>query len=303
MADHDGRLRFRYSHDAAAAALAAMAEPVAADLKEVVCPVLLVRGDRSHIFTAADAERAAASLPPLPDRDRSRRAHAALGLPGRDRGAGQEGFVSTHLPNVNQRTSAYTITPTSTTNQHADRHPQPSRRRCSTTRSAGSGGGYIGASPAAIRCASACASSAFTSAAATSVSTPRRSCDLGLAGAAVAQLDEVAHGARPPCHAESWLASCPAKRKKRLSGWGGMKSSGECVNMSRPVARIAAWAGVELIQQPLHPARAEDGARSATPRRQAPGLTSRAISGSTSTWNWIPYAERAVPEGLVGEGG
>lgn len=62
VADHDGRLRFRYSHDAAAAALAAMAEPVAADLKEVVCPVLLVRGDRSHIFTAADAERAAASL-------------------------------------------------------------------------------------------------------------------------------------------------------------------------------------------------------------------------------------------------
>jgi pimeloyl-ACP methyl ester carboxylesterase len=62
VADHDGRLRFRYSHDAAAAALAAMAEPVAADLKQVVCPVLLVRGDRSHLFTAADAERAAAEL-------------------------------------------------------------------------------------------------------------------------------------------------------------------------------------------------------------------------------------------------
>jgi lipase len=62
VADHDGRLRFRYSHDAAAAALAALAEPVAADLKEVVCPVLLVRGDRSHLCTAADAERAAAEL-------------------------------------------------------------------------------------------------------------------------------------------------------------------------------------------------------------------------------------------------
>jgi pimeloyl-ACP methyl ester carboxylesterase len=62
VADHDGRLRFRYSHDAAAAALAAMAEPVAANLKEVVCPVLLVRGDRSTLFSAADAERAASKL-------------------------------------------------------------------------------------------------------------------------------------------------------------------------------------------------------------------------------------------------
>jgi len=62
VADHDGRLRFRYSHDAAAAALAALAEPVAADLKEVVCPALLVRGDRSPLCTEADAERAAAEL-------------------------------------------------------------------------------------------------------------------------------------------------------------------------------------------------------------------------------------------------
>lgn len=62
VGDHDGRLRFRYSHDAAAAALAALAEPVGADLKEVVCPVLLVRGDRSRVFTAADAERAATEL-------------------------------------------------------------------------------------------------------------------------------------------------------------------------------------------------------------------------------------------------
>ena len=39
VVDQDGRLRFRYSHDAAAAALEAMAEP-AEGLKEVVCPVL-----------------------------------------------------------------------------------------------------------------------------------------------------------------------------------------------------------------------------------------------------------------------
>ena len=62
VADHDGRLRFRYSHDAAAAALAAMAEPVAANLKEVVCPVLLVRGDHSQLFTPADAIRASVLL-------------------------------------------------------------------------------------------------------------------------------------------------------------------------------------------------------------------------------------------------
>jgi pimeloyl-ACP methyl ester carboxylesterase len=62
VADRDGRLRFRYSHDAAAAALAAMAEPVAANLKEVVCPVLLVRGDHSQLFTAEDAAGAAAEL-------------------------------------------------------------------------------------------------------------------------------------------------------------------------------------------------------------------------------------------------
>src|SRR6478672_3378045 len=43
VVDQDGRLRFRYSHDAAAAALAALAAP-AECLKEVVCPVLLVRG-------------------------------------------------------------------------------------------------------------------------------------------------------------------------------------------------------------------------------------------------------------------
>jgi pimeloyl-ACP methyl ester carboxylesterase len=61
VVDQDGRLRFRYSHDAAAAALEALAEP-AGHLKEVVCPVLLVRGERSDLLSAADAEQAAAEL-------------------------------------------------------------------------------------------------------------------------------------------------------------------------------------------------------------------------------------------------
>jgi len=61
VVDQDGRLRFRYSHDAAAAALEALGAPVE-NLKEVVCPVLLVRGDRSDLLTAADAELAAAEL-------------------------------------------------------------------------------------------------------------------------------------------------------------------------------------------------------------------------------------------------
>ncbi len=61
VVDNDGRLRFRYSHAAAAAALESLAEPVGS-LKEIVCPVLIVRGDRSDLLSAADAERAAAEL-------------------------------------------------------------------------------------------------------------------------------------------------------------------------------------------------------------------------------------------------
>jgi lipase len=61
VAEQDGRFRFRYSHAAAAAALEAMAEP-AQRLKEVVCPVLLVRGASSGVFGEADARRAAAEL-------------------------------------------------------------------------------------------------------------------------------------------------------------------------------------------------------------------------------------------------
>jgi lipase len=61
VVDQDGRLRFRYSGDAAAAALEAMAEP-ADGLKAIVCPALIVRGERSDMLSAADAEWAAADL-------------------------------------------------------------------------------------------------------------------------------------------------------------------------------------------------------------------------------------------------
>jgi esterase len=61
VVDQDGRLRFRYSHEAARAALEAMAEP-AGSLKEIVCPVLIVRGERSELLSAADVERAALEL-------------------------------------------------------------------------------------------------------------------------------------------------------------------------------------------------------------------------------------------------
>jgi pimeloyl-ACP methyl ester carboxylesterase len=61
VVDQDGRLRFRYSRDAAAAALEAMAEP-AEGLKEIVCPALIVRGERSEMLSAADAAWAAGEL-------------------------------------------------------------------------------------------------------------------------------------------------------------------------------------------------------------------------------------------------
>jgi lipase len=61
VVDQDGRLRFRYSRDAAAAAFDAMAEP-AGSLKEIVCPVLIVRGERSPLLSAAEVERAALEL-------------------------------------------------------------------------------------------------------------------------------------------------------------------------------------------------------------------------------------------------
>jgi lipase len=61
VVDQDGRLRFRHSNAAAAAALEAMAEP-AGSLKEIVCPVLIVRGERSEVLSPADVERALLEL-------------------------------------------------------------------------------------------------------------------------------------------------------------------------------------------------------------------------------------------------
>jgi pimeloyl-ACP methyl ester carboxylesterase len=61
VVDQEGRLCFRYSRDAAAAALEAMAEE-AEGLREIVCPTLIVRGERSEMLSVADAEWAAATL-------------------------------------------------------------------------------------------------------------------------------------------------------------------------------------------------------------------------------------------------
>lgn len=57
----DGRLRFRYSRDAAVAAFEAMAEP-AGSLKEIVCPVLIVRGASSQVLSPEDVERVSLEL-------------------------------------------------------------------------------------------------------------------------------------------------------------------------------------------------------------------------------------------------
>jgi len=63
VVDQDGRLRFRYSHDAAAAALEAMAEP-AEGLKEVVCPVLIVRGQVTCPAMSGSTVTVAPGVPP-----------------------------------------------------------------------------------------------------------------------------------------------------------------------------------------------------------------------------------------------
>jgi lipase len=62
VADEDGTFRLRYSREAAAQALEALADGPAPRLKEVVCPTLLVRAERSPLLTEADAEQAAAEL-------------------------------------------------------------------------------------------------------------------------------------------------------------------------------------------------------------------------------------------------
>jgi lipase len=67
MAEHlvpaeDGHFRMRYSREAAAQALEALAEAPPPRLKEIVCPTLLVRAERSELLTEEDAEQAASEL-------------------------------------------------------------------------------------------------------------------------------------------------------------------------------------------------------------------------------------------------
>jgi lipase len=66
MAEHlvagdDGLYRLRYSRDAAAAALAHAAE-VPPELRPVVCPALIVRGDESELVDEEQADRAISEL-------------------------------------------------------------------------------------------------------------------------------------------------------------------------------------------------------------------------------------------------
>ena len=61
VADEDGRFRFRYSREAAARAYEELAE-APARLKEIVCPTLLVRAERSDLLSEEAADRAAAEL-------------------------------------------------------------------------------------------------------------------------------------------------------------------------------------------------------------------------------------------------
>ena len=61
VADDDGEYRYRYSREAAAAALESLAGP-RADLHEVLCPTLLIRGEMSQTFAEEDMEQAADEL-------------------------------------------------------------------------------------------------------------------------------------------------------------------------------------------------------------------------------------------------
>jgi lipase len=62
VADEGGRYRGRYSREAAAAVLEALAEEPPPELREIVCPTLLVRADHSRLLTEADVGRATAQL-------------------------------------------------------------------------------------------------------------------------------------------------------------------------------------------------------------------------------------------------
>jgi pimeloyl-ACP methyl ester carboxylesterase len=55
VADEDGLFRYRYSREAAAAALDEVAEPETR-LSDVLCPTMVIRGERSPLVSEADVE-------------------------------------------------------------------------------------------------------------------------------------------------------------------------------------------------------------------------------------------------------
>ena len=57
VADDDGRYRYRYSREAAAAALEAAAQPETR-LTEVLCPTMLIHGHESRWLSDGDVEAA-----------------------------------------------------------------------------------------------------------------------------------------------------------------------------------------------------------------------------------------------------
>jgi len=55
VADEDGRFRYRYSREAAAEALDEIAEPETR-LGEILCPTMVIHGERSPLLAPADLE-------------------------------------------------------------------------------------------------------------------------------------------------------------------------------------------------------------------------------------------------------
>src|SRR5437588_279337 len=55
VADEDGRFRYRYSREAAGAALDEIARPES-QLHEVLCPTMVIHGDRSPLLTGEDMQ-------------------------------------------------------------------------------------------------------------------------------------------------------------------------------------------------------------------------------------------------------
>lgn len=55
VADEDGRFRYRYSREAAAAAMDEIAQPES-HLSEVLCPTMVIHGERSPLLGSADLE-------------------------------------------------------------------------------------------------------------------------------------------------------------------------------------------------------------------------------------------------------